>query len=466
MDVAADPLIEEPTLLKALLKVRHWQKREIFARHWDHVAKTIDPRLVGSCPGHAQFYRWLSGSLRGVPYPDACMILEIMFSGWTVQQLFQPVRASRSMLLRPPAAKPEKNDGGNLVLRDTAGIPEVGHRPGWEGRVIAMSAGRARDFLTRIEASNVGAETLDQLADDLRRLVVAYLQQPLPTLLGDLVGTQDRAFELLEGRQPPTQTRDLYLVAGITCGLMAMASRDLGAAHDAMTQARTGYACADNAGHDGLRTWIRGLQANIAHWSGRWADAVRYARLGAEPAARSRGTAVVLLASGEARALGALNRFTEARAALARAAQARERVQPDDLDDLGGLCTFRRPNQLAYAAETLFWGGAPEAGQAERFALEALATYPAVIEGGSFRNETNARCVLAVARVAQGEVEGAAEALGPVLALPPAQRDHTILTSIERVRTALGGLTDPGRDAIALTGAFDAFAAERLTLPG
>lgn len=138
----------------------------------------------------------------------------------------------------------------------------------WERQVIAMSADRARDFLTRIEATNVGAETLDQLFDDLRRLIVAYLQQPLPTLLGDLVSTQDCAFGLLEGRQRPDQTRDLYLVAGITCGLMAMASRDFGATHDAMTQARTGYACADNAGHDGLRAWIRGLQANIACGSG------------------------------------------------------------------------------------------------------------------------------------------------------------------------------------------------------
>lgn len=466
MDTAGDPLIDEPTLFKALLRVRHWQKRETFARNWDKVAKTIDPRLVGSCPGHAQFYRWLCGSIRGVPHPDACLILEVMFPGWTVHQLFQPVRTSRSMLLRPPTARPDRNGGGSLAARETPGISEVGHRPGREGQMIAMSAGRARDFLTRIEASNVGAETLDQLADDLRRLVVAYLQQPLPTLLGDLVGTQDRAFGLLEGRQPPAQTRDLYLVAGITCGLLAMASRDLGADHDARTQARTGYACADNAGHDGLRTWIRGLQANIAHWSGRWADAVRYARLGAEPAARSRGTAVVLLASSEARALGALNRFTEARAALTRAAQARERVQPDELDDLGGLCNFIRPTQLGYAAETLSWGGAPEASNAERFALEALATYPAAIEGGSFRNETQARGVLAVARVAQGEVEGAAEALGPVLALLPAQRDHTILTSIGRVQTALSGLTDPGREAIALIGALEAFTAEPLTLPG
>ncbi|MBV9141264.1 MAG: hypothetical protein JO115_10155 [Pseudonocardiales bacterium] len=483
MDTAGDPLIDEPTLLKALLKARHWQKRDTFAREWDKVAKTIDSRLVGICPAHAQFYRWLKGSVRHTPHPDACRILEAMFPGWTVQQLFQPVRTSRSRLLRTPTAKPDPNDdiatvtqrppepggrrgGGNLASRETPGTPEAGRRPDREKQVIAMSAQRARDFLTRIEVSNVGAETLDQLADDLRRLVVAYLQQPLPTLLGDLVNTQNRAFELLEGHQKPTQTRDLYLVAGITCGLLAMASRDFGAAHEAMTQARTGYACADNAGHDGLRTWIRGLQANITYWSGRWEDSVRYAQLGAEAAARSRSTAAVLLASSEARALGGLHRLEEAHVALARAAEAQDRVQPDDLDVLGGLCTFTRPTQLKYAAETLSWGGAPEAGDAERFALEALAAFPTAIPGGgSFRNETTTRCILTVARVVRGEVEGAAEALGPVLALPPAQRSHTILTSVARVQTALSARTDPGREATALTGALEAFAVERLTPP-
>ncbi|MGH3767165.1 MAG: hypothetical protein ACRDTX_18755 [Pseudonocardiaceae bacterium] len=95
-----------------------------------------------------------------------------------------------------------------------------------------------------------------------------------------LVDTQDRAFGLLEGRQRPEQTRDLYLIAGIACGLMAKASHDLGVPHDALTQARTGYACADNSGHDGLRAWIRGLQALITYWSGRLEDSVRYAQLG------------------------------------------------------------------------------------------------------------------------------------------------------------------------------------------
>ena len=110
MDTDEDQLIDEPTLLKALLKVRHWQKLGTFAHQWDKVAKTIDSRLVGSCPAHAQFYRWLSGSIRKIPHPDACRILEAMFPGWTVQQLFQPVRTSRNMLQSTPTAKSDDNE--------------------------------------------------------------------------------------------------------------------------------------------------------------------------------------------------------------------------------------------------------------------------------------------------------------------------------------------------------------------
>jgi hypothetical protein len=79
----------EPTLLKALLRARHWQKHSTFTREWDKVAKAIDPQLKGSWPGHAQFYRWLRGELRGLPYPDACRVLESMFPQYSATELFQ-----------------------------------------------------------------------------------------------------------------------------------------------------------------------------------------------------------------------------------------------------------------------------------------------------------------------------------------------------------------------------------------
>ena len=269
------------TRLEQLLRQRHVTLEE-FRKHYQ--------RIAGTALSERQAYRWVAGEVRGLPYPQAQAALERLFG--------EPVARLLGLPYGTGAPRPTRRRDGAAPERGNA-------RTDWEGQVIAMSADRARDFLTRIEASNVGAETLDQLIDDVRRLVTAYQQQPLPTLLSDLVDTRDRAFGLLEGRQRPAQTRDLYLLTGIACGLMAKASHDLGAPHDAMTHARTGYACADNAGHDGLRAWTRGLQALITYWSGRLDDSVRYAQLGAEAAARSRGTAGIWLSSSEARSLAA-----------------------------------------------------------------------------------------------------------------------------------------------------------------
>ncbi len=435
---------QEPprTRLEQLLRQQHLTLEE-FRKNYQRATN-------GTVLSERQAYRWVTGELSTLPYPAAQATLEEMF-GEPVARLFGPPYGIQA--LRP--------------VRYRNGVAGRGSaRTDWEGQVIVMSADRARDFLSRIEASNVGAETLDQLLDDVRRLVIANQQQPLASYLGDLVDTQDRAFTLLEGRQRPEQSRDLYLVAGITCGLMACASDDLGAAHDAMTQARTGYACADNAGHNGLRAWIRGLQANITYWSGRWEDSVHYAQLGAQATARSRGTAGIWLTSSEARALAALNRFDETHAALDRATEARDRAEPDELDSLGGVCSFSRPRQLSYYAAAFSWGGTAEANHTERLALDALDAYAtAPAQDHDFAVEAGTRSALALARVCQGQVDGAAEALRPVLDLPPPQRIHKIVTAVERVRTALGALQDPSRDAIELAGAIEAFTAERLTQP-
>jgi hypothetical protein len=281
-----------------------------------------------------------------------------------------------------------------------------------------------------------------------------------------MADTQDRAFTLLEGRQRPDQTRDLYLLAGVTSGLMAKASHDLGASHDALTQARAAYACADNAGHDGLRAWTRGLQTLITYWAGRFTESVRYADLGAEAAERSRGTAAVWLASGRARALAALNRMDEAHAAINRAMAARDLVQPDELDELGGLCTFGRPRQLYYAADALAWGGEAEANETERTATEALDLYEAAPPAErAFGDESGARCDLAVARILRGQIDGAAEALAPVLQLPSAQRIHGIVTSVDHVRRTLQGIEQASPVVVDLRGAIENFTTERLALP-
>ncbi|WBB63664.1 DUF5919 domain-containing protein [Streptomyces sp. WMMC500] len=81
---------DEMVAIKALIQQRHLSYAG-FCQEWEKIAKGIDKRLAGSHPGHAQFYRWLKGDLRsGKPRTDSCRVLETMFPGWTVDELFAP----------------------------------------------------------------------------------------------------------------------------------------------------------------------------------------------------------------------------------------------------------------------------------------------------------------------------------------------------------------------------------------
>lgn len=82
--------VATPIRLKALLRSRHWQTYRTFKLEYDRAARRIDPELVGTWPSRAQLHRWMSGEMKGLPYPDHCRILEEMFPGWTAAELFAP----------------------------------------------------------------------------------------------------------------------------------------------------------------------------------------------------------------------------------------------------------------------------------------------------------------------------------------------------------------------------------------
>ncbi|WP_346049870.1 hypothetical protein [Actinomadura chokoriensis] len=292
-------------------------------------------------------------------------------------------------------------------------------------------------FGTAAEGSNVGQEGIDQLRDDVARLASAYPQRPLPELLGELAELQDVTLGLLEGRQRPRETAELYLLAGVLSGMLAKASHDLGDPRSAMTQARTAFICADNIDHDGLKAWTSGLRSMISYWAGRPNDAVRYAQQGGDAAAATHGTASVWLPAQEARGWGLLGDADRCRAAIQRAQEARERVEHDELDDLGGIMTFPVPRQLYYAADASIWlPGAEE--ETEQQAEAAIDAYLRAEDlDRSFSDEAGARADLALARAVQNDVEGAAEALSDVLDLPVTQRIEGIVTSVKRVHRLL-----------------------------
>jgi transcriptional regulator with XRE-family HTH domain len=318
---------------------------------------------------------------------------------------------------------------------------------------LAGAARRAFRFASMVEGTNIGPETLAELDSEVRRLALGYPQQPIGPLVRELTQLQDIAFQLLEGRQRPTQTASLYLLTGMATGMLAKASHDLGDPGSAMTQARAAFICADNADHNGLRVWVRGLQSLICYWAGWSHDALRYARLGAEPARTVSGTGAVWIASQEARAWGMVGNESATLAALSRARRARDRVTGDDLDEIGGLLGFSRARQLYYTADAL--ASIPEQQKAAEIAADqAVSAYRQVPPGQhSFSDEAGAWCDLALARVRASDVEGAREALRPVLELDVEQRISGITASARRVAAAAAGLAGSGparalRDAV------------------
>lgn len=86
----------DTTLLRELLRQRHL-KYETFRAEYEKVASATAP--ADAAPSRAQFYRWVSGQLKGgTPYPDACRVLETMFPPWTAADLFGPYQPDRHPL--------------------------------------------------------------------------------------------------------------------------------------------------------------------------------------------------------------------------------------------------------------------------------------------------------------------------------------------------------------------------------
>lgn len=316
--------------------------------------------------------------------------------------------------------------------------------PGSLQEEVEMIARRAMRFTTGVEGSNVGPEMLEQLRAEVAHVARLYPIKPLSHVMGSLAELQDVVFRLLEGHQRPAERTDLFLLSGMISGMLAKASHDLGSPHAAMTQARAAIVCADHAGHDGLRTWVRVLQSMIAYWAGSPHEAARYVDVGAECAARTRSTAAVWLPAQVARVWGVLGNAERVNEAILQAEYARERVQQDELDEFGGIMTFTRPRQLYYAADARVWLPGEERSAADT-AAAAIDAYEEADEAEqSFSDEAGARADLALARIHLGDLDGAAEALATVLDLPVDQRIGGVVASTRRIHEALRAPTFRG----------------------
>ncbi len=294
------------------------------------------------------------------------------------------------------------------------------------------------------ESVSLGGTTLEQLHEDVVRIAREYDQGPLLLIFGEITRVRNRAYRLLERTHRPAQLRDLYVIVGQLCGLLAYASSDLGYHAAAAEQARSAFAYAEVADHNALRTWARGIQALMVYYAGRLREAVDLARSGQEYSPS--GTALARLSSYEAQAWSSIGNVADTTRAIEVASRARDRAE--DLEDfpycIGGVFAFPPAEQAGYISESYInLGNGGHAAQGGQQAVELFAASPP--EKRCCCCEPLAHTNLATARLIQGELGGAREALAPVFALPVHQRLAPTVQRVVNIRARLA--QQPYRDA-------------------
>ncbi|MDT3396110.1 XRE family transcriptional regulator [Streptomyces sp. B1866] len=258
---------------------------------------------------------------------------------------------------------------------------------------------------------------LEQLDADIVRLATDYVCTPVVEIFQDISRLRRAVFELLGGRQYPYQTAHLYLAAGRLCGLATHVALDLGQYAAAATHSRMVWRCAESAGDNGLRAWVRSVQSLIAYWQENYAQAADVAKAGL-PYADS-GTIAARLLSLEARAAAALGDTPRALRSLEAAKDARSACTANS--DLPGVFTFPEAKQWTYTGTALLTvGGRPQVNR-------AIALYEsAPRQDRSFGDLQAARHDLATAHLVNGDIDGVRETLTAVLDVEPGRRTASI----------------------------------------
>jgi hypothetical protein len=359
--------------------------------------------------------RLASGCRTRMPHPVTCRVLEGMFG--------RPI----GELLRPWPGE----------LTAPAGSADLAYVPPETPRDIAvLAAQRAREFAF-LPLASPSAEVLSLFHREVQELARLYSRYPVSQFIARLAAVQASIFTLLEARQVPDQARQLYFLAGVTGGMLARASHDLADPSAALAQAGTAFICAERAGHDGLKGWIRAVQSMIAYWADDSGKAIAFAESARQFTSVSRSTTAVWVPAVEARAWARLGNERKVIELIREAETERARVRTDDLDGLSGICTFGPARQAYCHADALAW--LPGQAKACQFhAQQAIDGYrDRAASEWSFTFDAGSRADLTIARIHAGEQDGTAEALGPVLALPPEQRTNPIIKSVKRVQAVL-----------------------------
>ena len=339
--------------------------------------------------------------------------------------------------LGPMVQGPTEPGGGVRATGTGVTAPGLSGQDGWQGGdVVTAVAHESSDHAGVTASRNLDGATLDQFQDDIARITRSYTTVSPVAAFMEARRLRDLGYHLLGHTRRPGQEADLYFAVGVACGLLAAACFDLGCWDAATEQARAAWVYGTQVGHAGLRSWAKGMHALVAYWSGDPAVAVTLAGKAQDVAPA--GTAMVRLRCIEARAWAQLGRVQEAERAIASAEAARERVDgSDELHDrIGGQFGFDRARQARCHATAYLQLGKP--GEAITRAENAIGMYAAMPPGQRWvKIEAQAHADLAAAHLMSGDLDGARDALLPVLRTAPGLRVEGLTRRVQRVADLL-----------------------------
>jgi hypothetical protein len=316
--------------------------------------------------------------------------------------------------------------GGILALRADGAHARAG-AVGGRGLVDEL-VDHAVEFGRWTEAANVGPGTVELLDEEIHRIARESVGAPLEPLVRRAVDVSRRAYALLQRHQRLRQRRDLYVIGAKSGAFLACALGDLGQQAAAAAYARTGLILAEESGHPAALALALSAVSKVAFWDGRREAASTLATRGYGhcPPNSTR----VLLACQEADAAG----IPAAREAIGRAVRAQEEISAGD--DLAGLFSCGRARRAGYTMTLRL---------RERDLAGVLAAANEADVAGQAGEEVSygtwgqVQINAALAYLGQGEVEGAAARLEPVLALPPPLRLATFSGKLGYAAALLAG---------------------------
>jgi transcriptional regulator with XRE-family HTH domain len=332
-------------------------------------------------------------------------------------------------------------------------LVEQWHREDAERREAA-AAHRIRAAALAMSRDLTALADLDisELQEGVSATAVDYLASPPAPMMDRAHVLRGEAFERLRsGHHRPQDRSDLYVAAGRLSGVLSYALLDMGDADEALEHATAAGRCAEFAGDAELAAWVAGTKSLIARFQGDYGRALEYVRDGYQWVGHGQGTGEARLRCGEAQCLANLGDSRAANAALDGAEQARERIRRPD--SLSGLFGFSRAKQSYYAGSSLIWlQGGHDAERAAREATAAIELWEAgPVEERSLDDERLAHIYLATARVQLDDVEGAADAIRPVLSLPVEEQISWIVKRAERLAGMLSAPRYAGNQTAAET---------------